>query len=305
MTSSAADPLSKSALVAQDVQFGPQHAFTVDVEEWYQVGAFERTLDRDQWHTLESRVEHQTYTILDRLSDKGLTGTFFCLGWVAERHPLLLQAIHKAGHEVACHGSNHQRLFRMERQDIGNDIASAKAKIENATGAEVIGYRAPSFSLTPEVWFVYEMLEELGFRYSSSLYPVQTDHYGLPDAPRGPFWPIGEGRILEIPLSIYKLGGRAIPASGGGYFRLLPYLIGKGLLAKSHAQTGLPAVFYMHPWEVDPDQPYMDKAPFLSRFRHYTGQARMLDKVGRLAEAFEWNSMANIFLPPAFGEKDS
>ncbi len=303
MRAEAANPLSKSAALTTDVRFCEQHAFTVDVEEWYQVGAFERTIDRNEWPTLESRVEHQTYTILEKLSERGVTGTFFCLGWVAERHPLLLQAIQKAGHEVACHGSSHQRLFHMERQDIGNDIASAKAKIEDATGAEVVGYRAPSFSLTPEVWFVYDMLEELGFRYSSSLYPVKTDHYGLPDAPRGPFWPIGEGRILEIPLSIYKVFGRAIPASGGGYFRLLPYPVGKALLMQSHAQTGLPVIFYMHPWEVDPDQPYVDKAPFLSRFRHYTGQGYMLGKVSRLAKSVTWNSMANIYLPAVFGEE--
>jgi polysaccharide deacetylase family protein (PEP-CTERM system associated) len=294
--------MSLAAPLGAATDYGNRHAFTVDVEEWYQVGAFERTIDRDEWPLLESRVERQTYTILEKLSDKQVKGTFFCLGWVAERHPLLISAIHSAGHEVACHGSAHQRLFRMEREAIVQDIATAKARLEDACGAEVTGYRAPSFSLTKDVWYVYEILEELGFRYSSSLYPVKTDHYGLPDAPRTPFWPIGKGRILEVPLSVCHLFGKALPASGGGYFRLLPYPVGKGMFMRSAAQTGSPAIFYMHPWEIDPDQPYMVKAPALSRFRHYTGQRRMLAKVGLLLDTSRWGTMQDIFLPSAYAE---
>jgi len=294
MTSKAASVLTSIEPVATGIKFGDRSAFTVDVEEWFQVGAFENTLHRDEWFGLESRVEHQTHNVLKILDTHGVKGTFFCLGWVVERHPLLITAIHEAGHEVACHGRDHKRLFTMTRDQFLQDVAGAKAQLEDAVGAPVTGYRAPSFSLTPDVWWAYECLEELGFHYSSSLYPVHHDHYGMPEAPRRPFWPIGKGRILEVPMSVYHFG-RAWPASGGGYFRLLPYFIGNCLFSGSVRQSGLPGVFYMHPWEMDPGQPYVANAPFLSRFRHYTNQSRMAWKVGRFCDSRPWGRMDEIF----------
>jgi len=294
MTSKAASVLTSIQPVATGIKFGDQSAFSVDVEEWYQVGAFEHTLNRDDWPNLESRVERQTHKVLTLLDRHQVKGTFFCLGWVVERHPLLIKAIHNAGHEVACHGRDHKRLFTMTRDQFLHDVEGAKAQLEDAIGVAVKGYRAPSFSLTPDIWWAYECLEELGFSYSSSIYPVHHDHYGMPEAPRGPFWPIGAGRILEVPLSIYRFG-RAWPASGGGYFRLLPYILGEGLFSGSVRQSGLPGVFYMHPWEMDPDQPFVANAPWLSRFRHYTNQSRMAQKVGRLCDSRAWGRMIDIY----------
>lgn len=297
MTSEPALSPEAAEPVGSDVSFGGQSAFTVDVEEWYQVGAFENTLHRDDWPTLESRVEEQTHKILTLLAEQGVKATFFCLGWVAERHPLLINAIHSAGHEVACHGRDHRRLFTMTRDEFAQDLMVSKAQLEDATGARVAGYRAPSFSLTADVWWVYECLQESGFSYSSSLYPVKHDHYGMPNASRVPFWPIGKGKILEVPMSVCHLMGRSWPASGGGYFRLLPYSIGSRLFEGSEQQTGMPGIFYMHPWEMDPDQPFVKNAPALSKFRHYTGQARMENKVRKLINGRKWARMCDIFAP--------
>ena len=277
--------------------------FSVDVEEWFQVGAFETTLDRSDWPSLESRVEHQCHHVLAILAECGVKATFFCLGWVAERHPLLISSIQKEGHEIACHGMAHERIFRFSRDAFFNDVRHAKTLLEDACGVEVTGYRAPSFSLTADIWWAYEILEEVGFRYSSSLYPLKTDHYGMPSAPRKPFWPIGEGRVLEVPMTVCNILGRALPASGGGYFRLLPYALGHGLFRRGTRQTGTPGIFYMHPWEVDPEQPHIADAPWLSRFRHYTGQRALPDKLKRFCRHYEWQTMRDGIVIPVMGER--
>ncbi|WP_417457259.1 XrtA system polysaccharide deacetylase [Kordiimonas sp.] len=300
MTNSSSDPLANAVPVSASTQFPDVYAFTVDVEEWFQVGAFENTIKRSDWRGLESRVEEQTYKVLGLLDHCGVKASFFCLGWVAERYPLLINAIHNAGHEVGCHGMDHERLFRFSRKEFTADVFKAKALLEDAIGVEVKGYRAPSFSLTPDVWWVYEVLEQAGFSYSSSLYPLKTDHYGMPDAPRRPFWPIGEGRILEAPMTVCKMLGRSLPGSGGGYFRLLPYALGHHLLSAGAKQNRAPGIFYMHPWEVDPDQPYRDDAPLLSRFRHYTGQAALPKKLERLCAAHEWMRLREAIVAPAY-----
>jgi len=300
MTNSASNPLSEARPVSSVTRFADAHVFSVDVEEWYQVGAFENTLQRSDWPSLESRVERQCHHILALLDEAKVKATFFCLGWVAERHPLLISTIHKEGHELACHGMAHERIFRFSREEFRQDVLRAKALLEDASGACIHGYRAPSFSLTADIWWAYEVLEEAGFSYSSSLYPLKTDHYGMPEAPRRPFWPIGEGRILEVPMTVCKRFGRALPASGGGYFRLLPYALGKYMFLKGAAQTGAPGIFYMHPWEVDPEQPYMEAAPWLSRFRHYTGQKAMPDKLKALLGSARWDSLHQTIVEPAF-----
>ena len=300
MTSSAVNPLSHARPVSAATRFAGVHVFSVDVEEWYQVGAFEHTIDRNDWPTLESRIEHQCHHILALLGEAKVKATFFCLGWVAERHPLLIAEIHKQGHEIACHGMSHERIFRFSRDEFSQDVFRAKKLLEDASGAEVTGYRAPSFSLTADIWWAYEALAEAGFTYSSSLYPLRTDHYGMPDAPRRPFWPIGEGRILEVPMTVCQMLGRALPASGGGYFRLLPYGLGKYLFHKGSDQTGTPGIFYMHPWEVDPGQPHVPGAPWLSRFRHYTGQKAMPGKVSALCRTADWAPMREAIVEPAY-----
>ncbi|TNE60684.1 MAG: DUF3473 domain-containing protein [Alphaproteobacteria bacterium] len=279
-------------------QFGSRHAFSIDVEEWFQVGAFEHTLKRDDWPVLESRVEHQTYGMLALLEEAGIKATFFCLGWVAERKPLLLHAIYEAGHEVGCHGQDHQRLFTMDRSQFVHDVFGSKKRIEDAIGASVFGYRAPSFSLTPDVWWVYDCLAEAGFTYSSSVYPVRHDHYGLPAAPRVPFWPTQDRSVLEVPMTVCKTFGRALPASGGGYFRLLPYGLARWLMGTAARQTGVPTIFYMHPWESDPGQPFVAEAPWLSRFRHYTGQRALAGKLRRLYRDFDWGRLDETVVWP-------
>ncbi len=272
-------------------------SFTVDVEEWFQVGAFETTLERGQWDTLESRVELQTRNILGLVETLDIKATFFCLGWVAERYPDLIKEIAVCGHEVACHGMDHRRLFTLSPEEFKQEILKSKSLLEEASGQQLIGYRAPSFSLTQDVWWVYDILEEAGFRYSSSLYPVKTDHYGMEKAPRQPFFPNPGGKILEIPMTVCDVPFRRIPASGGGYFRLLPYIFSKYLLKKGPIQAEAPGIFYMHPWEMDPGQPFIKEAPLLSRFRHYTGQKQLPSKLKRLASDFKWGRMKDIYAP--------
>jgi len=270
-------------------------AFTVDVEEWFQVGAFETVFDRSEWPSLESRVELQTHAVLALLRDLQIQATFFCLGWVAERLPDLIKTIADAGHEVACHGMDHRRLFTMSPLEFERDVKAAKNLLEAASGKPVRGYRAPSFSLTSEVWWVYKILADAGFDYSSSLYPVKTDHYGENSAPRGPFHPHSADSLLEIPMTVCDLPLKRVPASGGGYFRLLPYFLSRHFMRAGPAQAGAPGIFYMHPWEMDTEQPYISRAPLLSRFRHYTGQSRLPKKLTALAKDFKFGRMDDIY----------
>lgn len=271
--------------------------FTVDVEEWFQVGAFETCFQRSAWPSLESRVEIQTQNVLSLLDRLSIKGTFFCLGWVAERCPSLIKNIADQGHEVACHGADHRRLFTLTRDELKEDLIKSKTLLEETSGQRVVGYRAPSFSLTPEVWWTYDLLSELGFKYSSSLYPVQTDHYGMAGAPRQPFYPTGKDGILEIPMTVCDVPLKRLPASGGGYFRLLPYKLSRYLMYTGRKQAGAAAIFYMHPWEMDPDQPFVRSAPWLSKFRHYTGQKRLPAKLSKLSKDFKWARMIDVYGP--------
>ena len=271
-----------------------RYIFTVDVEEWFQVGAFEKTLLREEWSSLESRVELQTHSVLDLLDRLSVKGTFFCLGWVADRTPSLIKEIAARGHELACHGADHKRLFMMGRDTVKADISGAKKLLEDVSSQKVQGYRAPSFSLNSEVWWVYDLLEEMGFSYSSSIYPVRTDHYGMPDAPRAPFYPLGSG-ILEIPMTVYDVAKLRMPASGGGYFRLFPYQLSKWLLQQGAKQAGAAGIFYMHPWEMDLGQPHVPSAPLLSRFRHYQGQAKLPRKLRRLSEDLKFGRVIDVY----------
>lgn len=280
-------------------------AFTVDLEEWFQVGAFENVFDRNEWQSLESRVEIQVSLVLPLLAEMGIKATFFCLGWVAERFPNLILDIAEAGHEIACHGMDHQRLFTMSQNDFSRDLRQAKSLLEEVSGKSVLGYRAPSFSLTSTTQWVYQELAAAGFSYSSSVYPVQTDHYGSKDAPRTPYYPAGNQGVLEIPLTVCDVPFKRLPASGGGYFRLMPYFLGRYLLQRASRQTAGPSVFYMHPWEVDTGQPYVKEAPKLSRFRHYVGQKALPDKLRALGRDFDCQRMDVLYAPLFCGDGSS
>lgn len=258
------------------------NVFSVDVEEWFQVGAFEHSLARENWHALESRVEYQTDNILALLQTRGISATFFCLGWVAERNPGLIRKIAAAGHEIGCHGMDHRRIFTLTEQEFADDIRLAKELLEDAAGVAVKGYRAPSFSMRKDIWHYYQSLVAAGFAYSSSIVPAVTDHYGMSGVPRAPFYPLKGQSFVEVPMTVARVMGRTFPASGGGYFRLLPAFLSRALMRRAARQTGIGTIFYMHPWETDPGQPLVTNAPPLSKFRHYTGQAKMLAKLDTL-----------------------
>ncbi len=277
-----------------DWNSSPLNAFSVDVEEWFQVGAFENTLERNDWPSLESRVELQTHKILKILETCGVSATFFCLGWVAERHPDLLGSIAEAGHEVGCHGMDHRRIFTLSPEEFAKDIAQSKKLLEDASGVTVKGYRAPSFSMNTDTWSYYRLLEEAGFSYSSSVVPAKTDHYGMKGLPRVPFYPLLGSKFIEVPMTVAHVCGAVLPASGGGYFRLLPQFLSRFLMSKAKKQTGMGTIFYMHPWEIDPGQPFVRDAPLKSRLRHYTNQSHMADKISTLLESGQFLRMDQL-----------
>lgn len=272
----------------------PLNAFSVDIEEWFQVGAFENTLKRSDWQTLESRVELQTNKILEILETCGVSATFFCLGWVAERYPGLVQSIARAGHEIGCHGMDHRRIFTLSAEEFAKDIARSKGLLEDASGEMVRGYRAPSFSMNTDTWSYYRLLEKAGFSYSSSVVPAKTDHYGMKGLPRVPFYPLEDSNFIEVPMTVAHVGGAVVPASGGGYFRLLPQFLSRFLMNRAKNQTGVGTIFYMHPWEIDPDQPFVRDAPLKSRLRHYTYQSQMAGKISSLLGSAQFSRMDHL-----------
>ena len=255
---------------------------SVDVEDYFQVEAFAGVVDRANWSTYESRVERNTDRILDLFEDSRTTATFFILGWVAERYPKLVRRIVERGHEPACHSYWHRLIFKLTSGEFREDTLRAKNAIEQAAGTAVQGYRAPSFSITSRSMWALDVLAELGFRYDSSVFPVKHDIYGFPDAPRAPFRvDTPYGAVLEFPMTTFRLaGGPNLPAGGGGYLRLLPFWYTKAGIARAWRE-GLPVVSYVHPWELDPEQPRM-KAPLKSRLRHYTNLRSTESRLRRL-----------------------
>ncbi len=266
------------------------NGLSVDVEEWFQVGAFEKVIDRAAWDGLDSRVERNVQTILAMFAAAGAKGTFFTLGWVAQRHPTLVRAIADAGHEVASHGWDHQRVFTMDAAQFAADLARARDALEQASGQAVTGYRAPSFSIDARTPWAHEVLAQAGYAYSSSVAPIVHDHYGWREAPRFAFRPVPGSALLEIPVTTAEVAGRRMAAGGGGFFRLLPYGVSSWAVRQVNA-AGRPAAFYFHPWEIDPDQPRRTDAPWRSRFRHYTNLAAMAGKLERLLRDFSWGRM--------------
>lgn len=278
------------------------NALTVDVEDYFQVEAFSGIIDREHWHHYESRVERNIDRILAMFERAGVTATFFTLGWIAKRHPLLVRKIVDAGHELASHGTMHMRAANQSPEQFREDILSAKLLLEDLSGVEVRGYRAPSFSITRNNLWAFEELEKAGYRYSSSTYPIRHDLYGIPEAPRFAFHPLKDSVFLEIPISSVRLFNANLPCGGGGYFRLLPYWMTRIGLDRVRRGDKQPCMFYFHPWEIDSGQPRIPGAPLKARFRHYTNLGRMEKRLVKLLEAFEWRRIDQVY--PISGHAD-
>lgn len=273
-----------------------RNAMTVDVEEYFQVGAFERCIRREDWDGYASRVVLNTGRVLDLFAEKGIRATFFSLGWVAERQPQLIRRIVEEGHELASHGYAHDRVTSFTAAQFRADLERSKKLLEDAGGVAVRGYRAPSFSIGKANAWALDVLAELGYAYSSSVAPIRHDHYGWPDAPRFAYQPIADSPLIEVPITTVPVAGRTL-SFGGGFFRLLPYGVARWAIGKINREERQPAVFYFHPWEVDPDQPRVAGAPMRSRFRHYTNLSRMYGKLARLTDDFAWDRMDALYLP--------
>lgn len=263
------------------------NALSVDIEDWFHVGAFEKTIRREDWDGLECRVEANTDRVIDLFAAANVKATFFTLGWVASRYPALMRRIVDAGHEVASHGWDHVRVFTMTSNDFADDLVRTRKTLEDATGVEVIGYRAPSFSIDKRTPWAHRVLADAGYTYSSSVAPVVHDHYGWPEAPRFAFRPVAGSDMLELPVTTAKFAGKTLAAGGGGFFRLLPYGFSRWAF-KQVNEAGHPGIFYFHPWEIDPQQPRVADAPIRSKIRHYTNLDVMASKLDRIMTAFEW-----------------
>lgn len=271
------------------------NALTCDVEDYFQVSAFEGQVPRTRWSQMNCRIERNVDRALEILASAEVKATFFTLGWIAQGYPEVVKRIAKAGHEVASHGMCHVRVWNQEPAEFRKDAGTAKQLLEDITGSPVRGYRAASWSIDERTPWVHAILGEIGYEYSSSLYPIAHDHYGVPDAPTGPFF-VQSTDFLEIPATTARLAGRNWPAAGGGYFRLLPLSVSLWLLRRALRDTGLPAVFYFHPWELDPTQPRIDGASRRARFRHYLNLDKFEHRLEVLLDSFTWGRMDRIFL---------
>ncbi|MFA9201170.1 MAG: XrtA system polysaccharide deacetylase [Cypionkella sp.] len=267
------------------------NGLSVDVEDWFQVSAFESVITREAWDTLPLRVSDNVLRVLDLFAEAEVKATFFTLGWVAQRNPGLIRRIAEAGHEIASHGWAHARVHTLDRKSFAGDIARARRVLEDVAGVAVTGYRAPSFSIDQRTPWAYLELAEQGYAYSSSVAPVAHDHYGWREAPRFAFHPLPWHPLVEIPVTTAILGGRRVAAGGGGFFRVLPYAFSRWAIRQVNRQDGRPAVFYFHPWEIDPQQPRVANAPLRSKLRHYTNLERMAGKLKELVREFAWGRM--------------
>lgn len=273
------------------------NALTIDVEDYFQVSALAPYIARGEWERRECRVERNVQRILGMLAEREVRATFFTLGWIAERYPGLVRDIVAGGHELASHGYGHERASDLALPDFDADVRRAKGVLEDLSGTTVAGYRAPSFSIGPGNWWAFDALAASGHRYSSSIYPIRHDHYGMPDAPRFAH-PVADG-LIEIPITTLRLLERNLPSSGGGYFRLLPYAVSRWMLRRVNAVDRQPAVFYFHPWEIDPGQPRIDGIDARTRFRHYLNLERTEGRLRSLLRDFEWGRMDRVFLGQA------
>lgn len=275
------------------------NAMTVDVEDYFHVAAFEKNIKPTNWSSLELRVEKNTYHLLELFAQHNVKSTFFTLGWVAERCPNLVKAIVEQGHELASHSYAHQRAFTQTQKEFRNDLSKSKQILEDASGKAIIGYRAPSFSINDNNTWVYDILIDLGFEYSSSTYPVEHDLYGVPNWPRFKYErpeSVENKKIIEIPVPTLRKKDKNIGIGGGGYFRLYPYFLSKKRIDAYLTVEQQPYSFYFHPWEIDPQQPKVQGASMKSKLRHYLNLSRMEGKVVRLLEDYQWNTMKSVYL---------
>ena len=264
------------------------NALSVDVEDWFQVGAFETVIAKSDWDGLEHRVERNADAVLALFDEAGVKGTFFTLGWVATRYPALMRRIAAAGHEIASHGWDHDRVFTLTPEAFRADLRRAHAAIAEASGVEPKGYRAPSFSIDARTPWAHPILAEEGYAYSSSVAPLAHDHYGWPEAPRFAFRPLADAGLIELPVTTVDVVGRRLAAGGGGFFRLLPYAFSNWAIRRVNQAERHPAVFYFHPWEIDPGQPRVAGAPLKSRLRHYSRLSAMRGKLLKLLRSHAW-----------------
>ncbi len=264
---------------------------TVDVEEYFQVSNFEKVISREEWDSFASRVAPPIQKLLEMFADRKVKATFFVLGWLARRQPRLIRAIHDAGHQIGSHSSWHKLIYDQSPQEFRSDLKESMEILSDITGTAVTAYRAPSFSITEKSLWAFEILAEEGIRYDSSVFPIFHDRYGLPRAPVTPFQiPTQSGPIWEVPASVVRISGINLPVAGGGYFRLYPYWLTYALCRKIHRE-GRPVVTYIHPWELDPEQPRLPRLPWPTRFRHYVNLAKTEHKLSRLLGHFNWGTL--------------
>ena len=272
---------------------GIVNALTVDVEDYFQVWALSSHIPRHRWDAMECRVERNIERLLALFESRGAHATFFTLGWIAQRYPAMVREIVAAGHELASHGQEHRRASEQSHAEFRSDVEGARKLLEDLGGVAVRGYRAPSFSIGRANLWAFESLAEAGYRYSSSVYPVRHDHYGMPDAPRFPFRT--ESGLLELPITTTRMLARNWPAGGGGFFRLLPYRASQWAIARVNRVDRQPAIFYFHPWEIDPHQPRVAGVGARARFRHYLNLDRTESRLSRLLSDFRWDRIDRVF----------
>ncbi len=270
------------------------NALSVDVEDYFQVSAMAPYVARSDWDTIPCRVARNVDRLLALFEQHNAGATFFVLGWIAERYPEVVRRIVASGHELASHGYAHLRATDQTPEEFLADIVGAKKILEDIAGVAVRGYRAPSFSIGSTNPWAFDCILEAGYRYSSSVYPVKHDHYGIPDAPRFPYH--ARDGLVEVPITTARVLGRNLPAGGGGYFRLAPYALSHWAIRTINEREGRPAIFYLHPWEIDPEQPQIRGAGLKTRFRHYLNLERMESRLKRLTSDFRWDRIDRAFL---------
>ena len=271
-----------------------KNAMTVDVEDYFHVSAFDNVINKNEWSNMPLRVERNTYRLLELFEQQNAKATFFTLGWVAEKCPNLIKAIVDQGHELGSHGYGHQRLTQMSTEQVKQDITRSKHLLEDTGGCQLLGYRAPSFSINDSNVWVYDLLVELGFTYSSSTYPIEHDLYGVPAWPR--FSYVKDNGLIEIPIPTLRKNEKNTGIGGGGFFRLYPYWFSKRRIEKFHQVQSQPYSFYFHPWEIDPAQPRISNAPLKSKIRHYINLSSMEGKLTKLLADYQWSTMADVYL---------
>lgn len=283
-------PLFESQTAIPDIC----HAMTVDVEDYFHVSAFAKVINPTEWDKWPSTVERNTRTLMDLFDEFGIKATFFVLGWVAERHEALIREIAERGHEIASHGYSHQLVYRQSPTEFKEETARSKQLLEDIVQRPVTGYRAASYSITRQSLWALDILAELGFTWDSSIFPVYHDRYGIPESPKRPYRieTSNGDSLLEFPLTTASLLGYDMPAAGGGYFRLYPYALSRNLFKRATADNTAPAIFYLHPWEIDADQPRVPGASLLSRFRHYNNLEKCLPRLRAMLSEFRFGTVS-------------